>query len=423
MAVQRRGERGKMIKALAPHVPDGVMTKKIPPQQPSSSAARAARHARELHILNAIATALNGAADVREALAHTLAAIADLLGFRTGWVWLLDPDSKQFYNAAAQHLPPYLQEPVRMTGKYCTCMSAFREGRLTAKNIDAIKCSRLRPAVQADAADQTQGMQYHASIPLYFGDTPLGIINVGGPEWRELTPEELDLLSTIAQQVGLAIERARLADARAGQARAEERTRIARELHDTLAQDLTAIALHLEGALPHLERDPERARARLQQALALTRTGLDEARRAVLDLRAAPPGGRSLAEALAALGRGFTSEHGIRVHVRAEVNAPIPPKIEAELFQIAKEALMNILKHAQAHEVTLRLVADDTTIRLAIRDDGRGFDPQASREGCHGLIGMRERALRSGGRLRVTSRPGKGTSLSVAIPRQEQPPS
>ena len=389
----------------------------IPKHRP---AAHSARHARELHILNAIATALNGAVDVREALARTLALIADLLGFRTGWVWLLDPDTRRFYSAAAQHLPPYLQEPVRMTGKHCTCMGAFLEGRLAAKNIDAIKCSRLRPAIQDEAIDQTQGMQYHASIPLSFGDTPLGIINVGGPEWRELTPEELALLSTIAQQVGLAIERARLADARAGQARAEERTRIARELHDTLAQDLTAIALHLEGALPHLERDPERARARLQQALALTRTGLDEARRAVLDLRTAPPGGRSLAEALAALGRSFTSDHGIRVHVRADVDAPIPPQAEAELFQIAKEALMNVLKHARAQEVAITLTADTAAIRLAIRDDGRGFDPQASRAGCHGLIGMRERALRCGGRLRVTSRPGKGTSLSIAIPRQER---
>ena len=102
------------------------------------------------------------------------------------------------------------------------------------------------------------------------------------------------------------------------------------------------------------------------------------------------------------------------------VNSCLHPQVEAELFQIAKEALMNILKHAQAQEVTITLIADTASIRLAIRDDGRGFDPQASRAGCHGLIGMRERALRCGGRLRVASRPGRGTGLSVAIPRQEQ---
>ncbi len=103
--------------------------------------------------------------------------------------------------------------------------------------------------------------------------------------WQSLTAAAAILgvtvvTATIAYQVGLAIERARIAGERAGLARAEERARIAREIHDTLAQDLTAIALHLEGALPHLERDPARARERLQRALSLTRTGLEEARRA-----------------------------------------------------------------------------------------------------------------------------------------------
>jgi two-component system NarL family sensor kinase len=371
------------------------------------------RRARELHILNAIAAALNGAADVQQALSRTLALIAELLGFPTGWVWLLDGDTGQFYGAAAQNLPPYLQEPVRMTGKHCTCMDIFLAGGLAPANIDAIRCSRLRPAVQSDATDQTRGMQYHASIPLYFGDTPLGIVNVGGPEWRELSPEELDLLATIAYQVGLAIERARIAGERAGLARAEERARIAREIHDTLAQDLTAIALHLE-------RDPARARERLQRALSLTRTGLEEARRAVLDLRTAPPGGKPLAEALAALGRSFTSESGIRVHVRAAVEAAIPLRVESELYQIVREALNNIRKHAGAREVTVKLTADAAAIRLSIRDDGRGFDPKEHREGCHGLIGMRERAQRCGGRLRVVSKLGTGTTISVSVPQRTE---
>jgi two-component system, NarL family, sensor kinase len=220
----------------------------------------------------------------------------------------------------------------------------------------------------------------------------------------------------IAHQVGLAIERARIAGERAALARAEERARIAREIHDTLAQDLTAIALHLEGALPHLERDPTRARERLQRALSLTRTGLEEARRAVFDLRTAPPGGKPLAEALAALGRAFTSESGIRVHVRATVDAPIPLRVESELYQIVKESLANIRKHAGAREVTVKLAADAAAIRLSIRDDGRGFDTKQHREGCHGLIGMRERAQRCGGRMRVVSQSGKGTTVSVSVP-------
>src|SRR5713226_1886741 len=98
------------------------------------------RRTRELRILNAIAEALNSAPDVQQALERTLALAADLLGLRTGWVWLLDPDTGQFYSAAAQNLPPYLQEPVRMTGRQCWCIEAFRDGELTPKNIDVMEC-------------------------------------------------------------------------------------------------------------------------------------------------------------------------------------------------------------------------------------------------------------------------------------------
>jgi two-component system, NarL family, sensor kinase len=373
-------------------------------------------HARELRILNAIAEALNSSADVRQALERTLELVADLLGLRTGWVWLLDADSGQFYSAAVRNLPPYLQEPVRMTGRNCWCLDAFREGTLRPKNIDVMTCSRLLPAVQKQATDLTAGLRYHASIPLAFRDTPLGIMNVTGPTWRELTAAELRLLSTIAYQVGIAVDRARLAEDAPRLARAEERTRIAREIHDTLAQGLTAITLQLEGALHHLERDPQRARERVERALATARQSLEEARGSVMDLRTVPLAGKPLAEALSALGRAFTSETGVRVHVKAAAEPALSLRTEAELFRIAQEALANVRSHAQATEVSIVLVARDGELRLAIRDDGRGFDPKLSRAGHHGLLGMRERARLLGGRLRVVSRPGHGTLIAATVP-------
>jgi two-component system NarL family sensor kinase len=206
---------------------------------------RPASRTDELEVLSAIAEALNRSSDVQQALERTLSLVARLLGLRTGWVWLLDPDTNQFYLAAAQHLPPYLQQPVRMTGHACWCIEEFQGGSLTPRNIDVIECSRLRPAVKQHAVQLTHGLRYHASIPLYFQQKPLGIINVTGPSWRKLTGDELRLLATIADQVGIAIERARLADRSAQGARAEERARIAREIHDTLVQGLTAIGLNL----------------------------------------------------------------------------------------------------------------------------------------------------------------------------------
>src|SRR5438105_4719145 len=273
---------------------------------------------RELSILNAVAEALNSSPDVRQALENTLGLVAAMLGLRTGWVWLLDQDTNRFYDAAERELPPYLQERVRMAGRRrCWCIDDFRDGELTPTNIDVIECSRLMPAFRGkSSAALAAGLRYHASIPLYFQEKPLGIMNLTAPEWRELTADELRLLSTIAYQVGIAIERARLAEAAAQAARVEERARIAREIHDTLAQGLTAIGLHLESALAHLESRPELARTRLERALAAARENLEEARRSVLDLRSAPGEGRLLESALRALARSFTAETGVRVRTR-----------------------------------------------------------------------------------------------------------
>lgn len=381
------------------------------------------REARELQILNSIAAALNSAPDVRQALTRALALVADWLGLQTGWVWLTDPETGEFYNAAAQRLPPYLQEPVRMTGHSCWCIEQFRAGKLSSKNIDVLQCSRLS---QARDKDTTHGLRYHASIPLYFQDKALGIMNVAGPSWRRLTADELRLLSTIANQVGIAIERARLAEESTRLARAEERTRIAREIHDTLAQDLTAIALHIEGALPHLESNPAQARERLQRALTTAREALEEARRSVLDLRAVPLAGKPLVEALSALARAFTGETGIRVQVQADSYPTLPIRIEAELYRIAQEALANVRYHAKATDATIHLWSDQRTVHLTIRDNGRGLERAKSRldskragkrrAGGQGLIGMKERAKLLKGTVRITSRAGQGTTVAVIVP-------
>jgi two-component system, NarL family, sensor kinase len=372
--------------------------------------------AHELAILTALAEALNSSADVRQALERTLALVADLLGVQTGWVWLLDPETGQFYLAAAQNLPPYLQEPVRMSGHPCLCIGLFSEGKLAPTNVDVLGCSRLREAFEEHVSESTLGLQYHASIPLSFQDRPLGIVNVAGPAWRQLTGEELRLLATIAYQVGIAVERARLAEESTRLARAEERTRFAREIHDTLAQGLTAIGLDVEGALRHLEGSPATARARLERALATTRANLEEARRAVLDLRAAPLAGRPLAEALAALGRAFTSETGVRVHLQAQGEGELPLRVETELYRVAQEALANVRQHAHATRVEIILRVTEREATLAIRDDGVGFEPGRGGEGHHGVLGMRERAKLLGGHLRVASRVGRGTSITARVP-------
>lgn len=382
------------------------------------------RRKRDLQILNAIAAELNGAIDVAAALTETLKLVTEMLGLRTGWVWLLDPATDNFYNAASHNLPPYLQKPVRMAGSWCKCTQALREGELTPKNIDVIECSRLEPAVRRNST-LARGLRFHASIPLYSGARPLGIMNVTGPAWRKLSADELRLLSTIGYQAGVTIERARLTEESARLARYEERTRAAREIHDTLAQSLTAITLQLDGALKQLDEsatasDPApqlaSARHRLSRALDVAREGLEEARRSVSVLRGAPMTSSPLPIALRALARTFTSQTGIRVRVTVVGRRDLPADVENELSRIAQEALANVHKHAGVGEAALALHIGARRVRLTVRDSGRGFSRSARPTGGHGVVGMKERAALIGGDVIIQSRRGKGTTVTVSVP-------
>ena len=367
---------------------------------------------RDLRVLKTIAEALNGTRNVGEALQTTLEQVAVLLGLETGWIWLTDARSGRFYGAVARQLPPFLREPVRMTGQSCWCLKAFRAGELTAGNIDVMECSRLRSAVADRDRAGTHGLRYHASIPLYFGDRPLGIMNVAAPAWRRLSRRELDLLSTIASQVGVAIERARLAGESVHVARVEERARLAREIHDTLAQRLTAIGLHIETAIDGLPpEDP--AAASLRRALSLSRSALDEARGSIRQLRstAAPP----LSEAVSSLAHAFAAETGIRAHVHTEGEPSLSQREEAEILRIAGEALSNVRKHAHATDVRISLTSRGDRVRMSIADNGRGFHTRRATTGF-GIIGMRERARSLGARLTITSRPGsRGTAIVLSM--------
>ena len=375
------------------------------------------RRNRELSVLNAIARELNRSVNPDQALRFALSQVAELLGLRTGWIWLIDKDSPEPYLAAAQNLPPALaDDPRRMDGSgYCYCLDTYKNGDLEgAANVNVLTCSRLSGLV-----DGTGGLRYHASIPLYAGDKKLGVMNLASPEWRRLSAEDLQLLYTIGDLLAIAVERARLFDRSARLGAVEERNRLARELHDTLAQGLTATGLQLEsaGALLEAGSETEKARAALSRALDLTRFNLEEARRSVLDLRAAPLEGYSLPAALKILVDRWEAETGISARFAA-VNRgrPLPPSVEVALYRVCQEALTNVARHANADRVTVRLVATPETVSLAVEDDGGGFDPARVAGDRQGLVGMRERVEMLGGTLGVRSRPGEGTRVEAVVP-------
>lgn len=379
---------------------------------------------RELSILNAIAEALNREVDLSQALHSVLALVAQLLGLQTGWIWLLREDeSTLFYLAAAQNLPSALADyPARMEGS-CYCLDSYQEGDMSgAANINVVTCSRLK---WLDASAGTDGLRYHASIPLYAQGKELGVLNVASQDWRQLAPSSLKLLHTIGDLLSIAIERARLFARSTLLGALEERNRLAREIHDTLAQGLAATALQLETADALLEVGvaPERVRQVVLRALELTRHNLEEARRSVMDLRAAPLEGRTLAEALAELveeqARKSYLYHARKVQHCFDLigeDRPLPIRLEVGLYRIAQEALTNIIRHADARHISLELLLMPNAIELTIEDDGQGFEPATVSEGHYGLIGLNERAKLLGGQMKLSSTKGEGTSIYVSVP-------
>lgn len=195
----------------------------------------------------------------------------------------------------------------------------------------------------------------------------------------------------------------------------DERTRMAREIHDTIAQGLTGIVTQLEAADAATTDADVRERMRIARGLA--RESLTEARRSVDALRPEPLEDAQLPEALGDLVERWSETTGIRVRRETTgATRPLLPDVEVALFRVAQEALANVAKHSDATTVGITLSYMDDVVVLDVRDDGRGFDPPDRARGGFGLTAMEQRVHRVSGTLTVESAPGEGTALSASVP-------
>jgi len=208
----------------------------------------------------------------------------------------------------------------------------------------------------------------------------------------------------------------------------DERQRMAREIHDTLAQGLTGIVTQLQ-AVEQAEHDPGEWRRHLHAATRLARDSLSEARRSVHELRPEPLETARLSEAVSGVAERWSALHGIPVQVTTTgAVRPMPPETEVALLRAAQEALANVAKHARAARVGVTLSYLHHDVALDVRDDGSGFDPsrldgaarragaEAVADGGFGLLAMRQRIEGLSGTLQVESEPGRGTAISACVP-------
>ncbi len=239
---------------------------------------------------------------------------------------------------------------------------------------------------------------------------------------RNLTPSEISMFQGFADMAALSVTASRQVEEQRSVAALAERNRLAREIHDTVAQSLSALSLQLETAQAYLESgDRTSADEMLRAVRGQAKTALQETRRAIQGLSAAPLDTLSLPEAISEeLSRNFKDEDVSTQFVVTGTERQVQPEIGTALLRIAQEALNNARRHAGAHRIRVGLQYTPEDLVLLVEDDGVGFDTSRERtpgtEGGYGLFGMEERALLLGGSLQIDSTPGWGTRIRASVP-------
>jgi len=265
---------------------------------------------------------------------------------------------------------------------------------------------------------QGLGVRAVLFVPMLIAGHVTGIIGVRFPQKRAFQKDEIELTQALAHQAMLAIQLMRLSEQSRQAAVVAERNRMARDIHDTLAQGFTGVIMQLEatkGAIA--QNNLAEATDRVERAGDLARVGLGEARRSVLALRPRSLQDTTLCLALDDLLKRMTNGSGLQAEFHLEGDEPtMPADWEEGLLRIAQESLTNTIKHAKAKTFRATLTIAPNEIQFRLVDDGVGFDLHAEHEGF-GLVGMKERVDQIGGQFILRSMPGQGAEIQIVLNR------
>lgn len=263
------------------------------------------------------------------------------------------------------------------------------------------------------------GLYKEINVPMVLGDKCIGALVVRMPRKHQITTQQIELAQALAHQVTLAVQLTQLAEESHQAAILDERNRMARDIHDTLAQAFTGIIIQLEATKRKIGAvQLEAAQTHITRARSLATAGLCEARRSVRALRPEALESHNLPNALRHLAEQMACDATIQISVRIEGTPySLPVEVETNLLRVGQEALTNALRHAQAQTIRLELLFEAASVHLQIVDDGQGFDPQSQVTSAgFGLIGMQERSQHISGQFILTSRAGQGTAITVSVP-------
>jgi signal transduction histidine kinase len=296
-------------------------------------------------------------------------------------------------------------------------------GSLRQRSPLVLRVGRL-PASER-ALWEHQGIRYVVLLPLITsGGAQDGLLMIASRRSFSFSMVRLRTYLTIGAQVALMLENFRLIEQAQEAGVSSERQRLARDIHDTLAQAFTTIVMKLEAAEARMPSDLDAVQRYLDQARNIARESLVEARRYMWALRPEVLDSSSLPEALGRLAERWSQESGVVASVTVSGTPhPLPPETKVTLLRVAQEALTNCRKHARARQALITVSYMHNLVTLNVQDDGVGFDPARLRphsreqdDGGFGLTGMRERVEQLRGALMVESNPGEGCTLMAAVP-------
>jgi PAS domain S-box-containing protein len=367
---------------------------------------------RELSALYDVMAASSASLDLEVVLERSLDRVLKAMRSDGGTIHLLDETGETMRLAVSQGIRPDVVAQIEMFALDDVLVEWDMEGGkplVVPKSTQGVAPLRMVPVAVADMT--------YAGAPMRVRGRVLGVLSVIREAERQFSAEEVRLLVSIAEEVGVAVENARLYQQAEQLAVVRERERLSRELHDSITQSLYSITLLAEaGGRFANAGDLKRVEGYFARLAEIGQQALKEMRLLVYELRPLVLKREGLVGALRHRLDAVERRAGVNARLLMDGDVELSGAVEEGLFRIAQEALNNTLKHAAPTTVTVCLRSVDRRIELDVIDDGVGFDPDAVDDtGGLGLISMRERAAKMGGLLTLDSKPGGGTKVSVSV--------
>jgi signal transduction histidine kinase len=375
------------------------------------------RRKQELEALYRADAELHRHLDLDQVLSTLVDIAVDILGADKSSLVVWDDRHEKLVVRVAQGYHPETLEQMVFTPREGTVGHVATTGQPVA-----VKDANTDPRVVKRAAiSEPEGIRSYMQVPIKVGGEIFGVFSADYTQTRAFGPEEKRLFLALAQRAATAIDTAQLHEQSQALAVVEERSRLARELHDAVTQSLFSSSLIAETVPQLWETDPAEGRQLLQELRQLTRGALAEMRTLLLELRPAALVDTSLADLLRQLGDAATGRIGAPVNLSVNGQCPLPVDVHVALYRIAQEALNNVVKHSAATEVTVSLQCHTQPgpgtgtvsgpVVLQVIDNGRGFDLEQIPANRLGLGIIRERADAIGASLEIQSHPGEGTKI------------